>query len=176
MTNINVELQDMLEETPYGIRADVIAWAINEYDSFSALQTLANEGVEKANVEHVLGQKNVDRLFTMHSEEVYDYCDYELGVDLSFETVTKKEFDKLREIFPDLPSSDERIDNMKMKVMEKTAQAVEADGLNEEEEKEMAQILTLGLLFTFSDEEKVKVVQATYEFEAKQIYDELFED
>ena len=176
MKNINVELQDMLEETPYGIRADVIAWAINEYDSFSALQTLVNEGVEKANVEHVLGQKNANRLFTMHSEEVYDYCDYELGVDLTFETVTKKEFDKLRKIFPDLPSEEERIQNMQMKVMEKTAQAVEADGLNEEEEKEMAQILTLGLLFTFSDEEKVKVVQSAYQFEAKQIYDELFED
>lgn len=176
MTNINVELQDMLADAPYGIRGDVLAWAINEYDSFIALQTLANKGVVEANVEHVLGQKNANRLFTMHSEEVYDYCDYELGVDLTFETVTKKEFDKLRKIFPDLPSEEERIQNMKIKVMELVAQTVERDGLNEEEEKETAQILTMGLLFTFSDEEKVKVVQSAYQFEAKQILDELFED
>lgn len=173
MTVINVELQDMLEETPNGLRGDVLAWAINEYDSLKAIQTLADEGVVEANVEHVLGQKNVNRLFTMHSEEVYDYCDYELGVDLTFDTVTKKEFDKLREIFPDLPSEEERMQNMKIKVMELVARAVEEDGLNEEEERETAQILTMGLLFTFSDEEKVKVVQSAYQFEAKEIYKEL---
>ncbi len=109
----------------------------------------------------------------MHSEEVYDYCDYELGVDLTFETVTKKEFDKLREIFPDLPSEEERMQNMQIKVMELVARAVEEDGLDEEEERETAQILTMGLLFTFSDEEKVKVVQSAYQFEAKEIYNEL---
>ncbi len=57
MTVINVELQDVLEETPYGLRGDVLAWAINEYDSLKAIETLANEGVVEANVEHVLGQK-----------------------------------------------------------------------------------------------------------------------